>query len=145
MGDSRGAATIPALLVLVADAAIGLAFGLTYSALLVVMATTGSRAERAAALEFGTRTTVLLLGITLTIALLGFTAAVAAVRVRRGAGLVPATFILGGVTACTTVAALFAHGGFDASRSPRWLAVAAVHGGALVLLRWRGERAAPDR
>ena len=137
---------MPALLVLVVDAAAAICFGLTYSALLTFLLVTSSEAELARTYPAGARAAALMLLLTLAIAAAGAAAAVGAVRLGRNrTRRLGATLVLGAVTLVTAVAAFTAHGGFDASRSPRWLAIAAVHGGALAALRWPGGSAAPDR
>lgn len=145
MGDT-GRAAVPALIVLVVDAAAAICFGLTYSALIVHQLTTLDESDRNDPFSLGADTWALLLLVTLAITLAGLIAAVVAVRLGRNrTRRLGATLVLGAITLVTVVAAFTAHGGFDASRSPRWLLVAAVHGGALAALRSPGGSVAPDR
>jgi hypothetical protein len=136
---------VPALIVLAVDAAGAICFGLTYSALLGYLVITSSETELADTYPSGGRVAALMLLLTLAIAVAGLVAAVVAVRLGRDrTRRLGATVVLGAVTVVTAVAAFTAHGGFDGSRSPRWLLIAAVHGGALAVLRWRGGSTAPD-
>lgn len=136
MGDARRA-ELPALVVLVVDAAAALGFGLTYSALLGFLLVTSSEAELAETYPTGSQAAIALFCLTVAIAVVGAATAIVAVQFRRGArlGRVGAVALLGTVTVATMLAAFVAHGGFDRSRSPRWLLVALVHGGAAAALR----------